>query len=199
MRPNTDVFARYCDNLLEHGRFEIVPFSSLKLDRMCKSVLERAAVTSALKGKPLTVDAADHGAALLDSIQMPMMVYRGSGSEQVTIVCGVFTYHRLIQQQATARTVLSVPVFLLNKPPAPDIRELLLLHELTRNLLRNCFINSSAKIADYLYAWFDCRAEESLFAMEKWQRLFPSIKTKSDLCHWLELSSKTFIPTGHKL
>ncbi len=86
MRPNTDVFARYCDNLLEHGRFEIVPLSSLKLDRICKSVLERAAVTSALKGKPLTADAADHGAALLDSIQMPMIVYRGSGSEQVTIV-----------------------------------------------------------------------------------------------------------------
>ncbi|HDN9017369.1 TPA: hypothetical protein P2I01_004294 [Aeromonas salmonicida] len=183
---------------MSQGQFEQVPLSVLRLDRVCQRVSDRASIVSGLRGKPLHYAAGDHGAAILDSIQMPIMAYRSKGSEHVTIVSGVFTYHRLLQQQATSRPVELIPVFMLKKPPRPDIRELLILHELTRSLLKHCFTHSSAKIADYLYAWFDCSNETSLFATDKWLQLFPQLTTKTDLCNWLELSSKTFIPTdGH--
>lgn len=193
MKPGE--FTKYCEKLLEAGRFESVPLHALHLDRVCERVLDRASIVSGVRGKPLQVGSGDRGSAILDSIQSPIMGYRSKDID-VAIVSGVFTYHRLLQQQATTRPVESMPVFLLDKPPKPDIRELLVLHELTRSLLRQCFTHSSAKIADYLYAWFDCSHDTSLFATDKWQILFPQLKTKTDLCTWLELSSKTFIPEG---
>ncbi|MCJ7977640.1 hypothetical protein LOS88_10595 [Aeromonas veronii] len=125
--------------------------------------------------------------AVLDSIQSPIMGYRPKGSEKVAVVAGIFTYHRLLQQQATSKPIAAVQIFLLDKAPKPDLRELLLLHELSRSLLRECFTHSTATIADYLHAWFDCRAESSLFGSDKWQQLFPQLRTKADLCGWLQL------------
>lgn len=188
-------FDRYCDQLLDHGHFESVATIDLVLDRVCINVLSRASAVSALRGSPLQFDSTDHGLAILDSIQNPMMVYRPKGSEKLSVISGLFTYHRLMQQRTTSTPVISVPVFLLDKAPKPDQRELLVLHELTRSLLRQCFINSSSLIADYLYAWFDCGPEQRLFEMDKWRALFPQLTTKAELCRWLEISSKTFIPT----
>ncbi len=188
-------FAQYCERLRERGQFELVPLSTLILDRVCEKVLARGAIVAALRGRSLPCTAEDHGMAVLDSIQSPIMGYRPKGSEKVAVVAGIFTYHRLLQQQATSKPIVAVNVFLLDKAPKPDLRELLFLNELTRSLLRQCFTHSSATIADYLYAWFDCRAESSLFGSDKWQQLFPQLRTKADLCGWLEISSKTFIPT----
>lgn len=194
MKPSD--YSNFCDRLLESGRYEQVSVSSLRLDRVCQTVLDRASFVASLRGRPLQFTQADHGAAILDSVQNPIMAYRPKGSDHISIVSGVFSYHRLLQQQATSRPVEVVPVFLLDKPPKPDIRELLVLHELTRSLLRQCFTHSSATIADFLYCWFDCDHDSSLFSMDKWQILFPQLTTKTDLCHWLALSSKTFIPSG---
>lgn len=188
-------FAQYCERLPERGRFESVPLSTLILDRVCEKVLDRGSIVAALRGRSLPCTAEDHGTAVLDSIQSPIMGYRPKGSEKVAVVAGFFTYHRLLQQQATSKPIVAVQVFLLDKAPKPDLRELLFLHELTRSLLRQCFTHSTATIADYLHAWFDCRAESSLFELDKWRQLFPQLRTKADLCAWLEISSKTFIPT----
>ena len=188
-------FAQYCERLRERGQFELVPLSTLILDRVCEKVLARGAIVAALRGRSLPCTAEDHGMAVLDSIQSPIMGYRPKGSEKVAVVAGIFTYHRLLQQQATSKPIAAVQIFLLDKAPKPDLRELLLLHELSRSLLRECFTHSTATIADYLHAWFDCRAESSLFGSDKWQQLFPQLRTKADLCGWLEISSKTFIPT----
>ena len=188
-------FAQYCERLPERGRFESVPLSTLILDRVCEKVLARGAIVAALRGRSLPCTAEDHGMAVLDSIQSPIMGYRPKGSEKVAVVAGIFTYHRLLQQQATSKPIAAVQIFLLDKAPKPDLRELLLLHELSRSLLRECFTHSTATIADYLHAWFDCRAESSLFELDKWRQLFPQLRTKADLCAWLELSNKTFIPT----
>ena len=95
------------------------------------------------------------------------------------------------------KMLLQVPIFVLDKPPKPDIRELFLLNELSRNLLKQQFIDSSTQIADFLYAWFDCKSG-SLFDNPKWQILFPTLKTKTDLCRWLQISSKSFIPSSRK-
>ena len=188
-------FAQYCERLPERGRFESVPLSTLILDRVCEKVLDRGSIVAALRGRSLPCTAEDHGTAVLDSIQSPIMGYRPKGSEKVAVIAGFFTYHRLLQQQATSKPIVAVQVFLLDKAPKPDLRELLFLHELTRSLLRQCFTHSTATIADYLHAWFDCRAESSLFELDKWRQLFPQLRTKADLCAWLEISSKTFIPT----
>ena len=196
MHMNPNDCSIFCERLLERGRFEQVSVSSLRLDRVCQNVLDRASIVTSLRGRPLQYTQDDHGAALLDSVQNPIMAYLPRGNDHVAIVSGVFTYLRLLEQQTTSKPVEAVLVFLLHNPPKPDIRELLVLHELTRSLLRQCFTHSSSTIADYLYAWFDCSHESSLFSMEKWQILFPQLPTKTDLCHWLTLSSKTFIPRG---
>ena len=125
-----------------------------------------------------------------------MFGYRPKGADHILIVSGIFTYHRLLQQNTTSRPIDAVVVIMLDKPPKPDIRELLVLHELTRALLRQCFTHSTSTIADFIYAWFDCSHDGSLFALEKWQILFPQLTTKSEFCRWLNLSSKTFIPSG---
>jgi hypothetical protein len=65
-------------------------------------------------------------------------------------------------------------------------------------LLKQCFLSSSSQLADHLYAWFDCPAGQSLFQQEKWLQLFPSIQLKEDLCKWLGISSKTFVPSNHR-
>ena len=39
---------------------------------------------------------------------------------------------------------------------------------------------------------------KSLFENELWSQLFPSIRTKNDLCDWLGISSKTFISPRNK-
>ena len=161
-------FAQYCERLPERGRFESVPLSTLILDRVCEKVLDRGSIVAALRGRSLPCTAEDHGTAVLDSIQSPIMGYRPKGSEKVAVIAGFFTYHRLLQQQATSKPIVAVQVFLLDKAPKPDLRELLFLHELTRSLLRQCFTHSTATIADYLHAWFDCRAESSLFELDKW-------------------------------
>ena len=196
MQTNPKHFTGFCDRLLEDGKFEHVSFSSIRLDRVFQRVLDRGSVVASLRGEPLTFSDADHGSAILDCVQNPMSGYRPKGADHILIVSGIFTYHRLLQQNTTSRPIDAVVVFMLDKPPKPDIRELLVLHELTRALLRQCFTHSTSTIADFIYAWFDCSHDGSLFALEKWQILFPQLTTKSEFCRWLNLSSKTFIPSG---
>jgi len=193
MKPSE--FAHFCDGLLTQGRFEYIDVSLLELDHVCRQLLDRATYVSGLRGVPLPAVADEHPISLLDSIQQPLLGYRKKNDAKISVISGVFTYHRLMQQLSTDKPVINVPIFLLDKTPRPAIRELLLLNELTRNLLKQCYINSSSKLADYLYTWFDCHPNKTLFETEQWQLLFPSIKTKSELCNWLEISSKTFIPS----
>ena len=99
MKPND--YSIFCERLLERGRFEQVSVSSLRLDRVCQNVLDRASIVTSLRGRPLQYTQDDHGAALLDSVQNPIMAYLPRGNDHVAIVSGVFTYLRLLEQQTT--------------------------------------------------------------------------------------------------
>jgi hypothetical protein len=66
------------------------------------------------------------------------------------------------------------------------------LNELTRSLLKQCFVNNSPDIATFLGGWFDA-AGRDVFSTDEWKMLFPGIKNKAEFCRWLGLSSKTFI------
>ncbi|GKR16939.1 hypothetical protein KAM472_41570 [Aeromonas caviae] len=69
-------FAQYCERLRERGQFELVPLSTLILDRVCEKVLARGAIVAALRGRSLPCTAEDHGMAVLDSILPPGVAAR---------------------------------------------------------------------------------------------------------------------------
>ncbi|WP_152536775.1 hypothetical protein [Tolumonas lignilytica] len=169
----------------------------LLLDDVCRKLLDRSSYVASLTGLPLLDSKDNKGFVLLDAIQQPLIGYKRNGSEQVKVISGIFTYHRIQKFVSANNTLTSVPVFLLHKAPIGEIRELLLLNEMTRNLLKQCFLGSSSQLADHLYAWFGC-LDNDLFENELWLQLFPSIKTKSDLCNWLAISSKTFVPSCNR-
>ena len=184
----------FAQNLLSKGQFVNTDVELLELDDVCRKLLDRSSYVASLKGLPLLDSKQDYGLILLDAIQQPIIGYKKNGDERIKVLSGIFTYHRILQHISSEKMLTAVPVFILDKPPTREIRELLLLNELTRNLLKQCFLGSSSQLADHLYAWFDCPVHESLFQHEHWQQIFPSIKTKQELCDWLGISSKTFIP-----
>ena len=188
----------FAQDLMSKGQFVTIDVDLLLLDDVCRKLLDRSSYVASLTGLPLSDSKEDKGLVLLDAIQQPLIGYKRNGSEQVKVVSGIFTYHRIQKFVSANKTLTSVPVFLLHKPPTGDIRELLLLNEMTRNLLKQCFLGSSSQLADHLYAWFGCLDNQSLFDHELWSQLFPSIKTKLELCEWLGISSKTFVPTCNK-
>ena len=201
-------------SLLSKGEFLNTDVMLLELDDACRKLLDRSSYIASLKGIPIPDAQQDYGLILVDAIQQPIMGYRKNGDDKIKVLSGIFTYHRILQYisvlssqskanptkaiDALSRDTLTIPVFVLEKPPTREIRELLLLNELTRNLLKQCFLNSSSQLAEHLYAWFGCQETQSLFEHEFWSQLFPSIKTKHDLCDWLGISSKTFIPSGQR-
>ncbi len=188
----------YAQDLLSKGQFVNTDVELLLLDDVCRKLLDRSSYVASLTGLPLLDLKGDKGLVLLDAIQQPLIGYKRNGSEQVKVISGIFTYHRIQKFVSANNTLTSVPVFLLHKPPIGKIRELLLLNEMTRNLLKQCFLGSSSQLADHLYAWFGCLDNQSLFENELWLQLFPSIKTKPDLCEWLGISSKTFVPSCNR-
>lgn len=188
----------FAQDLLSKGQFVNTDVELLLLDDVCRKLLDRSSYVASLTGSPLLDSKGDKGLVLLDAIQQPLIGYKRNGNEQIKVLSGIFTYHRIQKYISVDKTLTSVPVFLLHKPPTSEIRELLLLNELTRNLLKQCFLGSSSQLADHLYAWFGCQENQSLFEHEFWSQLFPSIKTKHDLCDWLGISSKTFIPSGQR-
>ena len=188
----------FAQDLLSKGQFVNTDVELLLLDDVCRKLLDRSSYVASLTGSPLLDSMGDKGLVLLDAIQQPLIGYKRNGNEQIKVLSGIFTYHRIQKYISADKSLTSVPVFLLHKPPTSEIRQLLLFNELTRNLLKQCFLGSSSQLADHLYAWFGCQETQSLFEHEFWSQLFPSIKTKHDLCDWLEISSKTFIPSGQR-
>ena len=190
-------FEKFCAELMSKGALEICHIGDLVLDRVAATILDRAIFVAGLRGGGGSVPPVSHASVLLDAVQQPLLGYRKTNDSTVQILSGIFTFQQLMRLPTPEKMLLQVPIFVLDKPPKPDIRELVLLNELSRNLLKQLFIDSPTQIADFLYAWFDCESG-SLFDNTKWQILFPTLKTKTDLCRWLQISSKTFIPTSRK-
>ena len=190
-------FEKFCSELMSKGAFELCHPGELVLDRVAATMLDRAVFVAGLRGGGDSVPSVSQASVLLDAVQQPLLGYRKTNDSNVQIISGIFTFQQLMRLPTPEKMLLQVPIFVLDKPPKPDIRELVLLNELSRNLLKQQFIDSPTQIADFLYSWFDCRSG-SLFDNPKWRILFPTLKTKTDLCRWLQISSKTFIPSSRK-
>ena len=190
-------FEKFCSELMSKGAFELCHPGELVLDRVAATMLDRAILVAGLRGGGGSVPPISHASVMLDAVQQPLLGYRKTNDYTVQVISGVFTYQRLMRLPTPEKLALKIPIFVLHKPPKPEIRELILLNELSRNLLKQQFIDSPTQIADFLYAWFDCKSG-SLFDNPKWQILFPTLKTKTDLCRWLQISSKSFIPSSRK-
>tara|TARA_R110002167_G_scaffold91458_1_gene246075 strand:- start:141008 stop:141589 length:582 start_codon:yes stop_codon:yes gene_type:complete len=181
-------FEKYIAKINDNGQYSIIDTTHLKIDPFIKNILNLANLPASLQ--PSNSNETDHQSLLnLDAIQSPLLVYLGKGG-QYYLISGIFTYHKMLRSTKTEK--IHLPAFVLNKPPAPPIRKLIMLNELTRSLLKQFFVNNSPDIAAFMSGWFDT-SDHNIFATDEWKALFPKIKNKTQFCRWLGLSSKTFV------
>jgi hypothetical protein len=181
-------FEKYISEINDQGQYRIIDTGEIKLAPNIRLFFENANLPKSLL--PSNTNETDHQSLLnLDAIQSPLLVYQGKGG-QYYLISGIFTYHKMLRSTKTEKICL--PAFVLNKPPTAAIRKLIILNELTRSLLKQCFVNNSPDIAAFLSGWFDT-SDHNIFATDEWKALFPKIKNKAQFCRWLGLSSKTFV------
>jgi hypothetical protein len=181
-------FERYIVNVPNNGRFDFIYVNEIRLDINIEKIFKRANLPASLR--PENSNETDHESLLiLDAIQSPLLVYQDRRGTY-WVISGVFTYLKILRSSSVADTLL--PAFVLDKPPRGYIKTLILLNELTRSSLKQCFVNNSPDIATFLDGWFDAGGH-GVFSTDEWKMLFPGIKNKAAFCRWLGLSSKTFV------
>ena len=140
-------FEKFCSELMSKGAFELCHPGELVLDRVAATMLDRAILVAGLRGGGGSVPPISHASVMLDAVQQPLLGYRKTNDYTVQVISGVFTYQRLMRLPTPEKLALKIPIFVLHKPPKPEIRELILLNELSRNLLKQQFIDSPTQIA----------------------------------------------------
>jgi hypothetical protein len=84
-----------------------------------------------------------------------------------------------------------VPAIVLPRRPNKDVLRLLMLNDIVRPLLKQ-FVNVTGDtVSQSLSTWFVSVEQPSVFNSPEWKSLFPTIKTKTQLCEWLHISTKT--------
>jgi hypothetical protein len=179
-------FNKFIENIYKESRYELLDNVKIEWDQIVFKLVDRANPIASLKCK-------SHGISRtsrfpLDALQCPLMLYK-DGRNVYRVISGIFTF------QEYCRNPQQVFAIVLNKAPAPRVRELIFLNELTRCLLDQFFLESSSMVATFLNSWFDTE-HNSLFRDEKWLALYPHLSCKSKFCKWMGLSSKTFKVKG---
>ena len=175
-------FENYMEVLYSKGEYQILENKRIELDKTTKSILEKANPVAAMRWH--NVAPTDPLKCRLNALQSPLIGYFDAKGI-FRVICGIFTFQQIAPEP------LQVPAFVLQKIPMVNIRKLMLLNELTRCLLDQCFVNSPSLIADYLLSWFDTH-HQSLFRNKDWQKIYPEITTKKQFCERMGISSKMF-------
>jgi hypothetical protein len=187
MNIHAEHFKKSLDRLLVDVKLKTVLFHNVQLERELKHFCESFNLLSTLK--PSSDDSIESPAAiLLDSYQAPMLVSK-SDAGYYRLISGVLTYQKLCKIYAGDDQAL-VPCIVLPRRPSKDMLRLLMLNDIVRPLLKQ-FVNVTGDtITQSLSTWFTSDEEPSVFNSPQWQSLFPTIKTKTQLCEWLHISTK---------
>jgi hypothetical protein len=175
-------FENYMEALYSKGEYQILENKRIELDKFTKSILEKANPVAAIRWRNAVPT--DSPKYKLNALQSPLIGYFDAKGI-FRVISGVFTF------QQVAPEPQQVPAFVLQKCPTANMRKQMLLNELTRCLLDQCFVNSPSLIADYLLSWFDTH-HQSLFRNKDWQKIYPEITTKKQFCERLGISFKMF-------
>lgn len=171
--------------------------SNISLDKILIDEELEAIINSA---NPISATRTAHQSSALNfnlqyltAHQSPMICY--SYRNHFRLLAGLFTHSNLSQIQSIIdpNNTQTFPVFLLKNRPPRDIRRLIILHDLTTNLLEKCFINDTQRINRFLESWFEKdEGQRSIYQSLEWQTLFPELKTKSSVSNYLSLSKRDF-------
>ncbi|MEZ9368429.1 hypothetical protein AB4140_06325 [Shewanella sp. 10N.286.51.B2] len=180
-------FEKNLDKLLVDVKLESVTFKSITLDRELKSFYESFNLISTLK--PSSDDEFESPASiLLDSYQAPLLVSQTQAG-YYRLISGVLTYQKLCKLYAADESSL-VPCLVLPRRPNKDTLRLLMLNDIVRPLLKQFVDVTGHTVTMSLSAWFITDEQPSVFKSPQWQSLFPKIRTKTELCEWLHISTK---------
>lgn len=161
-----------------------VDVCSLTLDRTINSIILETNIVSFLKSShDDSFD--DLDSFYLDAYQAPVICYEVDGLYYV--ISGLFTYAKLQRTKILDEKILA-PCLVISSRPKPSERKLIFLNDVLRIMLKQYFNVSGASISALLKSLFS--EEASVFKTQSWQVLFPKIKTQTELCAWLKISTK---------
>ena len=165
-----------------------VEVSLISIDKTVQQFVEKFNLMGVLK--PCSDDAYDDmSTLLLDAYQSPLLVYETS-SNQYRLCSGLLTYQKFCKARSSDLNIQYFPCLVLPKRPKPALQKLILLNDFVRPLLKQ-FVNvSGSSVTQYLTACFMNETQPSVFRSTEWQALFPMIRTKTQLCEWLNISTK---------
>jgi|TARA_R110002167_G_scaffold188380_1_gene390014 hypothetical protein len=188
MNIHAEHFKKSLEKLLVDVKLETVEFNQVQLDRSLKDFCESFNLLSTLK--PSSDDSNESPASiLLDSYQAPMLVSKTEAG-YYRLISGLLTYQKLCKIYAGDDKAFA-PCIVLSRRPNKDILHLLMLNDIVRPLLKQFVDVTGDTITQSLSTWFTSNEQPSVFNSPQWQSLFPMIKTKTELCEWLHISTKT--------
>lgn len=188
MNIHAEHFKASLDRLLVDVKLEKVAFHQIQLDRELKFFCESFNLLSTLK--PSSDDGFESSASiLLDSYQAPLLVSKTEAG-YYRLISGLLTFQKLCKIY-TVNDKSLVPCLVLPRRPNKEILHLLILNDLVRPLLKQFVDVTGDTITQTLSTLFTSVANPSVFNSPQWQSLFPMIKTKTQLCEWLHISTKT--------
>ncbi|MCU8072168.1 Uncharacterised protein [Shewanella putrefaciens] len=188
MNIHAEHFKASLDRLLVDVKLEKVAFHQIQLDRELKIFCESFNLLSTLK--PSSDDGFESSASiLLDSYQVPLLVSKTEAG-YYRLISGLLTFQKLCKIY-TVNDKSLVPCLVLPRRPNKEILRLLILNDLVRPLLKQFVDVTGDTITQTLSTLFTSVANPSVFNSPQWQSLFPMIKTKTQLCEWLHISTKT--------
>ena len=121
--------------------------TQLVLDSACRQLLQEANFLAAFKARNIK-SLNPQRYSEFDWLQQPILGYKNSKS-QLCVFSGLFSY-----QQAIVHQLTTVPVFIYEKAPPPQLRRKAALAELTRLLLDQQPSSGVEQLRDRLCSWF---------------------------------------------
>ncbi|MBH0027139.1 hypothetical protein I6F53_09075 [Pseudoalteromonas sp. SWN29] len=184
IKDNVEIKLEKIDDLLEKCTFESIFAENISLEKTTSNLISNINLLSFLK--PSSNDSFDTITTWkLDAYQAPIIGYK-TDNEKLKLVSGLFTYHKICRLKAQSNEL--IPCLILPKRPSPDLRRLIFLNDIVRLLLKQYLNASGPSISELLVCLF--KGHESVINSSEWRALFPSIKTKTELCKWLKISTK---------
>ncbi|ASM50224.1 hypothetical protein PESP_a2224 [Pseudoalteromonas espejiana DSM 9414] len=170
--------------LLDRATFENIIVENISLEKATDNLISKANLFSFLK--PSSNDSFDTITTWkLDAYQAPIIGYK-TDTEKLKLVSGLFTFHKVCRLQNQSNQL--TPCLVLPYRPTPELRRLIFLNDIVRLLLKQYFNASGPLISELLICLF--KDEHSVLNSAEWRTLFPAIKTKTELCKWLKISTK---------
>ena len=189
MHNNEKLFKKKFEKVIVDVELNRIDLKLIKLDRELETFCKNFNLLSSLK--PSSDDGYESETSiLLDSYQVPMLVCKTQAG-YYRLVSGFFTYQKLCKLFIGRDEKNTVPCLVLPKRPSQDLLRLIMLNDVVRPLLKQFVDVNGTTVTESLTAWFTNDDQPSVFNSVEWQSLFPLIKTKTELCAWLHISTKT--------